>query len=85
VPLGVDPKTIVCEFFKQATCAKGNRCKFSHDLMVGKKAAKINLYEDDREEEKKTGLEIMMMTVYANYLPVYIHSSYVMTMHFIFF
>jgi hypothetical protein len=27
----------------------------------------------------------MMMTVYANYLPVYIHSSYVMTMHFIFF
>ncbi len=53
--------------------------------MVGKKAAKINLYEDDREEEKKTGLEIMMMTVYANYLPVYIHSSYVMTMHFIFF
>ncbi|EQC35022.1 hypothetical protein SDRG_07262 [Saprolegnia diclina VS20] len=49
VPLGVDPKTIVCEFFKQATCAKGNRCKFSHDLMVGKKATKINLYEDDRD------------------------------------
>ncbi|ETV81823.1 hypothetical protein H257_05393 [Aphanomyces astaci] len=50
VPLGVDPKTIVCEFFKQATCSKGNRCKFSHDLMVGKKAIKINLYEDDRKE-----------------------------------
>ncbi|OQR90745.1 hypothetical protein ACHHYP_05260 [Achlya hypogyna] len=52
VPLGVDPKTIVCEFFKQATCAKGNRCKFSHDLMVGKKAQKINLYEDDRDTKE---------------------------------
>ncbi|KAF0683420.1 Aste57867_24544 [Aphanomyces stellatus] len=57
VPLGVDPKTIVCEFFKQATCAKGNRCKFSHDLMVGKKATKINLYEDDRNEKQQDKID----------------------------
>ncbi|ETV96290.1 hypothetical protein H310_10460 [Aphanomyces invadans] len=57
VPLGVDPKTIVCEFFKQATCAKGNRCKFSHDLMVGKKATKINLYEDDRNAKQEDKIE----------------------------
>ncbi|DAZ96200.1 TPA: hypothetical protein N0F65_012390 [Lagenidium giganteum] len=52
VPPGVDPKTIVCEFFKQAVCTKGNRCKFAHDLNVAKKAAKINLYTDNRDEEK---------------------------------
>ncbi|CAK4491267.1 unnamed protein product [Aphanomyces euteiches] len=57
VPLGVDPKTIVCEFFKQATCAKGARCKFSHDLSVGKKATKINLYEDDRDAKQQDKID----------------------------
>lgn len=37
VPLGVDPKSIVCEFFKAKQCSKGERCKFSHDLNVSRK------------------------------------------------
>lgn len=32
---------------------QGNRCKFSHDLNVGKKAAKIDLYTDKREADKE--------------------------------
>ena len=29
---GADPKSIVCAFFKQGQCTKGDKCKFSHDL-----------------------------------------------------
>lgn len=32
---------------------QGNRCKFSHDLNVGKKAAKIDLYTDKRDTDKE--------------------------------
>ena len=49
VPYGVDPKTILCSFFKAGTCQKGTKCKFSHDLNVERKVEKINLYEDSRE------------------------------------
>ena len=51
VPFGVDPKTILCAFFKAGTCEKGNKCKFSHDLNVGRKVEKKNLYEDSREDK----------------------------------
>lgn len=50
---GVDPKTIVCEFFKRGLCTKGNKCKFSHDLSVERRAPKRSLYGDDDEEAKK--------------------------------
>jgi hypothetical protein len=50
VPFGVDPKTILCSFFKAGSCQKGTKCKFSHDLNVERKVDKINLYEDAREE-----------------------------------
>ena len=53
VPFGVDPKTLLCAFFKAGTCEKGSKCKFSHDVNVGRKAEKKNLYEDDREEKMK--------------------------------
>lgn len=35
----------------------GNKCKFSHDLNVGRKDVKASIYEDARqnEEEKKKG------------------------------
>ncbi|CAI5740363.1 unnamed protein product [Peronospora farinosa] len=52
VPPGTDPKSVLCAFFKAGVCTKGNRCKFSHDLMVGKKAAKIDLYTDSRAEKE---------------------------------
>ncbi|CAK9155112.1 unnamed protein product [Ilex paraguariensis] len=51
VPVGVDPKSIVCEFFKVGQCAKGFKCKFSHDLNVQRKGEKIDIYSDKRDEE----------------------------------
>ncbi|KAE9465222.1 hypothetical protein C3L33_02870, partial [Rhododendron williamsianum] len=51
VPVGVDPKSIVCEFFKVGQCAKGFKCKFSHDLNVQRKGEKIDIYSDKRDED----------------------------------
>ncbi|KAL2418621.1 Translation machinery-associated protein 46 [Exophiala dermatitidis] len=51
VPFGVDPKTVLCQFFKQGHCEKGKKCKFSHDLDVGKKVQKKDLYQDTRDKE----------------------------------
>lgn len=51
VPFGVDPKTVVCTFYKQGNCEKGKKCKFSHDLSVERKGEKKNLYQDTREGE----------------------------------
>ncbi|KAI9037224.1 translation machinery-associated protein TMA46 [Aspergillus affinis] len=58
VPFGVDPKTVLCIFFKQGNCEKGRKCKFSHDLNIERKAQKKDLYTDSRdvkaaEEDKK--------------------------------
>ena len=63
---GVDPKSIVCEFFRKGMCSKGSftksyhiiynlgdKCKYSHNLEVERKTAKIDLYTDRREAEKK--------------------------------
>jgi hypothetical protein len=52
VPFGVDPKTVLCQFFKIGKCEKGARCKFSHDLDVGRKVVKKDLYTDARDQEK---------------------------------
>ncbi|KAM7262846.1 hypothetical protein ACFE04_000529 [Oxalis oulophora] len=51
VPVGVDPKSILCEFFKVGQCAKGFKCKFSHDLNVQRKGEKMDIYSDKRDEE----------------------------------
>merc|ERR1712142_698475 len=55
VESGVDPKSIFCAFFKQNLCKKGDRCKFSHDPEVERKAAKRNIYEAAPED--KEGME----------------------------
>lgn len=52
--LGADPKSIVCAFFKQGQCGKGDRCKFSHDLAVERKAEKRSMYVDMRDDEEET-------------------------------
>ncbi|RCI14293.1 hypothetical protein L249_6115 [Ophiocordyceps polyrhachis-furcata BCC 54312] len=54
VPFGVDPKTVVCIFFKKGDCEKGKKCKFSHDLSIERKTEKKNLYSDSRKEEDET-------------------------------
>ena len=50
VPFGVDPKTVLCAFWKSSgSCAKGDKCKYSHDPMVERKSSKINIYSDTRD------------------------------------
>jgi len=49
VEAGVDPKSILCAFFKQNLCKKGDKCKFSHDPEVERKAVKRNVYEQEEE------------------------------------
>merc|ERR1712025_444605 len=48
---GTDPKSILCAFFKQGTCGKGAKCKFSHDLNIERKSEKRSAYVDVRDDE----------------------------------
>jgi Zinc finger C-x8-C-x5-C-x3-H type (and similar) len=47
-----DPKTVLCVYFKAGHCDKGNKCKFSHDMNIGRKVEKKDLYSDTREEKE---------------------------------
>lgn len=51
VSKGADPKSVVCAFFKQGQCTKGDKCKFSHDLSLERKCEKRSVYIDGRDEE----------------------------------
>ena len=55
VPFGVDPKTVLCQYFKAGQCSKGDKCKFSHDPEQERKSTKINLYQDNRESVGEEG------------------------------
>ncbi|KAK4900088.1 Translation machinery-associated protein 46 [Elasticomyces elasticus] len=57
VPFGVDPKTVLCQFFKKGLCDKGRKCKFSHDLDLERKTMKRSLYTDTREGDEEEGKE----------------------------
>jgi len=59
VPLGVDPKSYVCEFYKKGLCTKGDKCKFSHNVDQGRKSSKIDLYTDRRDitDDERATLE----------------------------
>ncbi|XP_022179812.1 zinc finger CCCH domain-containing protein 15 homolog [Myzus persicae] len=57
VEKGADPKSILCAFFKQGQCAKGSKCKFSHDLATEKKAEKRSMYVDLRDGEENDTME----------------------------
>lgn len=46
---------MVCAFFKQGQCTKGDKCKFSHDLTIERKAEKRSLYCDMRDDDDKEG------------------------------
>jgi hypothetical protein len=71
VPLGVDPKTVLCAFFKVGACEKGNKCKFSHDLDVERKVEKRNLYDDTREDPKGLYIKIVVFHGILNHLRRY--------------
>ncbi|VEU22571.1 DEKNAAC103402 [Brettanomyces naardenensis] len=51
VPFGVNPKSILCEFFKVGACTRGKNCKFSHDLNIARKGEKRDLYTDDKDKD----------------------------------
>ncbi|PVD39074.1 hypothetical protein C0Q70_01702 [Pomacea canaliculata] len=51
VSKGTDPKSVLCAFFKQGQCSKGDKCKFSHDLAIERKSEKRSVYDDAREED----------------------------------
>jgi len=50
---GEDPKSVLCAYFKAGVCEKGKKCKFSHDLALDGKAAKIDIYTDPRDKNGK--------------------------------
>ncbi|CAH2237549.1 jg9802 [Pararge aegeria aegeria] len=52
VEKGIDPKSVVCAFFKQGQCTKGDKCKFSHDLTIERKDALIKAEEQKRTDFK---------------------------------
>lgn len=58
VPFGVDPKTVLCAYFKAGQCTKGDKCKFSHDPNIERKSTKINLYADAREEKEADTMDL---------------------------
>ncbi|XP_053554515.1 zinc finger CCCH domain-containing protein 15 [Bombina bombina] len=51
VSKGADPKSVVCAFFKQGQCTKGDKCKFSHDLTLERKCEKRSVYVDQRDSD----------------------------------
>ncbi|KAI8319095.1 hypothetical protein GQ54DRAFT_251570, partial [Martensiomyces pterosporus] len=53
VPFGVNPKSVLCEFFKQGLCTKGDKCKFSHDTAVERKGSKMDVYTDKRDADEQ--------------------------------
>ena len=57
VRAGVDPKTVVCALFKMGNCNKGSKCKFSHDLNVGRRVEKKDLYQDARQEKEQDTMD----------------------------
>lgn len=60
VPQGVDPKSVLCSYYKQGLCMKGAKCKFSHDMGVERKAEKRNMYSDETKgdgEKKNDSME----------------------------
>lgn len=54
---GVDPKSVVCVMFKMGNCNKGSKCKFSHDLTMGRKVEKKDLYQDARKEREQDTMD----------------------------
>ena len=52
---GADPKSVLCVFFKQGQCSKGDKCKFSHDLTLERKSEKKSIYADNREDALENG------------------------------
>lgn len=49
VPIGVNPKSVLCIYFKKGYCQAGEQCKLSHDMDIENKQVKKDMYTDTRE------------------------------------
>lgn len=63
---GVDPKSMVCEFFRHGQCTKGAKCKFSHDLNVERKVGVCMVTALDTVQEVSTLLCLVCSVVAAS-------------------
>ena len=61
VPPGVNPKTIICEYFRQGCCPKGAACKFSHDMELLQKKLR-----EEQEAQAQQQPEDEKAALYAN-------------------
>ena len=48
---------LLCALFKIGNCNKGARCKFSHDMNVGRRVEKRDLYQDTRSEKEEDTMD----------------------------
>ncbi|KAL6121717.1 hypothetical protein NUSPORA_01326 [Nucleospora cyclopteri] len=48
IPVGVDPKTIMCLNFKNKNCSLGEKCQFSHEIIIKEKTGQ----EEEKDEKK---------------------------------
>jgi len=62
---GADPKSVLCAFYKVGQCMKGDKCKFSHDLSIGRKAEKRSIYEDQRDASEN-GKQLQRILCYLS-------------------
>jgi len=46
---GEDSKTILCAFFKEGVCKKGDNCIYSHDMNVNFNQGALDIYTDLRD------------------------------------
>ena len=79
VSAGADPKSVLCLFYKQGQCKKGDKCKFSHDMSLEGKSEKRSMYVDARELEEGTRMHLHVYTCTRAFtrVTVYIHVLYV--------
>ncbi len=54
VPEGVDPKSVLCAFFKAGVCERGAKCKFGHDLALARKSGKASIYAGEEKKKEET-------------------------------
>lgn len=60
----MDPKSVLCAFFKSGQCSKGDKCKFSHDVNIARKTEKRSMY-DDTNVNQDEGRTIFIAKIYV--------------------
>ncbi|KAI5190186.1 hypothetical protein NECID01_0879 [Nematocida sp. AWRm77] len=53
IPVGMDPKAVLCINFKNGVCSKKEACKFSHELDQDKRLRDLQLAAESAKEKEK--------------------------------